>query len=414
MWAAARPRWIAYALASEVVAVVLAVTSLSRGETDWYDAKWFAILLALGVGQAEMSRRIEGMRRWMGGQTHINVTSVWFVAGVTMLNPGWVALLAAGLYLHLWLRVWRAVRNRPAHRVAASTAWMVLSCYLASFTLRATGLGRLSRAEPLTVRGTWIVLTAGGTFELASLVLVSLGIYLYTHKRSWSDLIGTGADNALELVTLCLGGLAGIALVYQPILVALVFPPLLLLHRNVLLKQLEEAATKDEKLGIYNFIGWQTIAQRELERAQRTRDTSLGVLMVDLDHFKKVNDVYGHLAGDAVLKAVAATISGQIRGYDSVGRFGGEEFVVLLPGVSEREAVAAAERIRIAVTTVEVTEESDLISGLSVSIGVALYPGAGNAIEKLISAADTALYRAKNGGRNQVVTADGPKGTKAR
>jgi diguanylate cyclase (GGDEF)-like protein len=414
MWAAARPRWIAYALASEVVAVVLAVTSLSRGETDWYDAKWFAILLALGVGQAEMSRRIEGMRRWMGGQTHINVTSVWFVAGVTMLNPGWVALLAAGLYLHLWLRVWRAVRNRPAHRVAASTAWMVLSCYLASFTLRATGLGRLSRAEPLTVRGTWIVLTAGGTFELASLVLVSLGIYLYTHKRSWSDLIGTGADNALELVTLCLGGLAGIALVYQPILVALVFPPLLLLHRNVLLKQLEEAATKDEKLGIYNFIGWQTIAQRELERAQRTRDTSLGVLMVDLDHFKKVNDVYGHLAGDAVLKAVAATISGQIRGYDSVGRFGGEEFVVLLPGVSEREAVAAAERIRIAVTTVEVTEESDLISGLSVSIGVALYPGAGNAIEKLISAADAALYRAKNGGRNQVVTADGPKGTKAR
>jgi diguanylate cyclase (GGDEF)-like protein len=414
MWAAARPRWIAYALASEVVAVVLAVTSLSRGETDWHDAKWFAILLALGVGQAEMSRRIEGMRRWMGGQTHINVTSVWFVAGVTMLNPGWVALLAAGLYLHLWLRVWRAVRNRPAHRVAASTAWMVLSCYLASFTLRATGLGRLSRAEPLTVRGTWIVLTAGGTFELASLVLVSLGIYLYTHKRSWSDVIGTGADNALELVTLCLGGLAGIALVYQPILVALVFPPLLLLHRNVLLKQLEEAATKDEKLGIYNFIGWQAIAQRELERAQRTRDTTLGVLMVDLDHFKKVNDVYGHLAGDAVLKAVAATISGQIRGYDSVGRFGGEEFVVLLPGVSEREAVTAAERIRVAVTTVEVTEESDLISGLSVSIGVALYPGAGTAIEKLISAADAALYRAKNGGRNQVVTADGPKGTKAR
>lgn len=414
MWAAARPRWIAYALASEVVAVVLAVTSLSRGETDWHDVKWFAILLALGVGQAEMSRRIEGMRRWMGGQTHINVTSVWFVAGVSMLNPGWVALLAAGLYLHLWLRVWRAVRNRPAHRVAASTAWMVLSCYLASFTLRATGLGRLSRAEPLTVRGTWIVLTAGGTFELASLVLVSLGIYLYTHKRSWSDLIGTGADNALELVTLCLGGLAGIALVHQPILVALVFPPLLLLHRNVLLKQLEEAATKDEKLGIYNFIGWQTIAQRELERAQRTRDTTLGVLMVDLDHFKKVNDVYGHLAGDAVLKAVAATISGQIRGYDSVGRFGGEEFVVLLPGVSESEAVAAAERIRVAVTTVEVTEESDLIGGLSVSIGVALYPGAGNAIEKLISAADAALYRAKNGGRNQVVTADGPKGTKAR
>jgi diguanylate cyclase (GGDEF)-like protein len=186
------------------------------------------------------------------------------------------------------------------------------------------------------------------------------------------------------------------------------------LHRNVLLKQLEEAATKDEKLGIYNFIGWQNIAQRELERALRTNGPPIGVLMVDLDHFKKVNDVYGHLAGDAVLKAVASTISGQVRGYDSVGRFGGEEFVVLLPGVSESEEVTAAERIRVAVTGIEVTEQADLISGLSVSIGVALYPTSGNAVEKLISAADAALYRAKNGGRNQVVTADDPKGTRAR
>jgi diguanylate cyclase (GGDEF)-like protein len=405
MWTAARKRWLGYALASEAAAIVLAALSLSHGETDAHDVTWFAILLALGVGQAEMSRRIERMRRWMGGQTHINVTSVWFVAGVTMLDPAWVALLATGLYLHLWLRVWRMVRNRPAHRVVASTAWMVLSCYLASYTLRATGLGRLSRAEPLTVRGSWIVLVAGGTFELASLLLVSAGIYLYTHKRSLSDLIGTGADNALELVTLCLGGLAAIALVYQPILVALVFPPLLLLHRNVLLKQLEEAATKDEKLGTYNFIGWQTIAQRELERAQRTGGPPVGVLMVDLDHFKKINDVYGHLAGDAVLKSVAATISGQIRGYDSLGRFGGEEFVVLLPGVSESEAMAAAERIRGAVTGIEVTEGNDLISGLSVSIGVALHPAHGNDLEKLISAADAALYRAKNGGRNLVVLA---------
>ncbi len=414
MWTAARPRWIAYALASELAAVVLAVTSLSRGETDWHDVQWFLILLGLGVGQAEMSRRIEKMRRWMGGQTHINMTSVWFVAGVTMLNPAWVALLATCVYLHLWLRVWRAVRTRPAHRVAASTAWMVLSCYLASFTLRATGLGQLSRAEPLTVRGSWTVLVAGGTFEVVSLVLVALGIYLYTQERSVSDLVGTGADNALELVTICLGGLTTIALVYQPILVALVFPPLLLLHRNVLLKQLEEAATKDEKLGIYNFVGWQTIAQRELERAQRTRSTPIGVLMVDLDHFKKVNDVYGHLAGDAVLKAVAKTVSGQIRGYDSLGRFGGEEFVVLLPGVSESEAVAAAERIRLAVRDIEVTDEANLIGNLSVSIGVAVYPSHGNALEKLISAADAALYRAKNGGRNQVVTAEGPKSTRSR
>ena len=130
--------------------------------------------------------------------------------------------------------------------------------------------------------------------------------------------------------------------------------------------------------------------------------------MVDLDHFKKVNDVYGHLAGDAVLKAVAETISGQIRGYDSVGRFGGEEFVVLLPGMSEEDGVRVAERIRHAVTQLAVEAPVEgattVIRNLSASIGVSTFPAAGDDIEPLLLAADAALYKAKNSGRNQVVS----------
>lgn len=154
--------------------------------------------------------------------------------------------------------------------MVASTAWAVLSCWSASYVLHASGLGGLTSASSTVATGAIIVIIAAATFELVNLLVVATGIYLYTHQRSTSDLVGTRGDNALELVTLCLGGLTTIALVYQPLLVTLVFPPLVLLHRQVLLKQLEEAATTDGKTGLFNDTGWKQLANRELARAQRT------------------------------------------------------------------------------------------------------------------------------------------------
>ena len=130
--------------------------------------------------------------------------------------------------------------------------------------------------------------------------------------------------------------------------------------------------------------------------------------MVDLDYFKRVNDTYGHVAGDVVLKAVADTLRGQVRDYDLVGRFGGEEFAVLLPGTSESGAVTAGERIRGAIaamiTEVPLDGTHAEVNGLTVSIGCAVHPSAGDTLEKLLLAADTALYRAKSAGRNRVVS----------
>jgi diguanylate cyclase (GGDEF)-like protein len=408
MWSTARPRWTVFALASEIAAAGLMVGDLLRQPVMRSDLRWFGVLLVLSVGQVEMSRHIERVRRWMAGQTHINVTSVWYVAGAVMLTPGWVSLLAVGIYLHLWFRVWRHVRSRPAHRVVVSTALAALSCYAASYAIRATGLGSLADARPSTVRGTIIVLVAAATFELVNLVLVTTAIYLYTDERSVTDLLGTWADNALELVTLCFGGLVALALVYQPILVVLIFPPLVMLHRNVLLKQLEVAAATDEKTGLFNAFGWRDLASRELARAQRSQ-SACGVLMVDLDHFKRVNDTHGHLAGDSVLKAVGELLRREVRDYDVVGRFGGEEFAVLLPDITEHQAIAIAERIRTAVTNLEVKvaiedHQVAAISGLSVSIGVAVCPDSGTVVDRLLLAADTALYKAKNDGRNTVVS----------
>ncbi|WP_308210265.1 GGDEF domain-containing protein [Amycolatopsis iheyensis] len=404
MWAGAKPRWITYALTCEAVAVVAAAVALATGFGGPVRPVWFGVLVVLGVAQAEMSRRIERLRRWMSGQTHINVTSVWYLAGVVLLPPAWVALLAVVLYTHLWVRVWRQVRTRPAHRFVASTAWAMLSCFAASSVLALLGL----HGTPLqTPRGVFALCLAAVVFELVNVGLVAAGIYLYTSQRSAADLIGTWEDNAFELATLCLGGLTALALVEQPVLVVFVVAPLLLLHRYLLLKQqLQVAAVTDEKTGLLNTAGWHESAVREHTRAQRRGTPGFAVLMIDLDHFKRINDTYGHLTGDDVLAAVAVAISGSVRQGDTVGRFGGEEFVVLLPGIGRVDVLGIAERVRVAVGELNVVISTGTgtvrVSGLSVSIGVARHPDAGPTLDDVLRTADAALYRAKEGGRNQV------------
>jgi diguanylate cyclase (GGDEF)-like protein len=201
-----------------------------------------------------------------------------------------------------------------------------------------------------------------------------------------------------------LGTLNALALASQPGLALLVIPPLLILHRAVLVRQLEAAAKRDAKTGAFNLVGWHSLAERVLARAERD-STSFGVLMVDLDHFKSINDNFGHLNGDLVLKAVAGTIQATVRDHnDAVGRFGGEEFVVLLPDISHADIHVVAERIRKAVDDIELELDSaTLLNSLSVSIGAAMYPTAGTALQRLLDAADAALYRAKAAGRNRVV-----------
>ena len=130
--------------------------------------------------------------------------------------------------------------------------------------------------------------------------------------------------------------------------------------------------------------------------------------MIDLDHFKSVNDTYGHLIGDDVLRAVAQCVADQVRQQDSVGRFGGEEFVALLPATGQEEAAFIAERIRQAVSRLQISipgPPEAQVNGLTVSIGVANYPTNGDDIPDVLRTADTALYQAKADGRDRVVNA---------
>jgi diguanylate cyclase (GGDEF)-like protein len=165
-------------------------------------------------------------------------------------------------------------------------------------------------------------------------------------------------------------------------------------------EELRFQATHDVLTGIWNRRATLDLLQREIERASRTQG-STGLLMLDLDHFKNVNDTYGHQAGDAVLREVARRVMQVIRSYDFLGRHGGEEFLVVLPGCDRTQVLHSAERICSAVAAAPVLADQDEIV-VTTSIGATAVSG--NACEKeILALADAALYQAKTEGRNRAV-----------
>jgi len=166
-------------------------------------------------------------------------------------------------------------------------------------------------------------------------------------------------------------------------------------------QRLLEMSQVDPLTGLYNRRHMMTTLEAELDRSNRI-SSPFALVMVDLDHFKKVNDTYGHQQGDVVLKSISWEIQEQLRQYDSASRFGGEEFVLLLPETSLDEAVNVAERLRQVISNIQFTGSvTDL--KMTASLGVTAIPHQKiNTTEDLIRQADVALYQAKNNGRNRV------------
>ena len=164
---------------------------------------------------------------------------------------------------------------------------------------------------------------------------------------------------------------------------------------------LREQATKDSLTHLWNRSSIFEILCRELARGQRER-APVGVVMVDLDHFKSINDNYGHFAGDAVLCEAARRMQNAVRQYDSIGRYGGEEFLILLSGCDEESSMCQAERLRKQLAQVQLSLQESTIS-ITASFGVTTaLPGQSWTPEELIHKADEALYLAKRRGRNRV------------
>jgi diguanylate cyclase (GGDEF)-like protein len=165
--------------------------------------------------------------------------------------------------------------------------------------------------------------------------------------------------------------------------------------------KLREMATTDPLTGAFNRRAVLAHLRSELERAKR-QGHAVGVIEADLDHFKLVNDTYGHPAGDAVLVEAVRGITRSLRTYDSVGRLGGEEFLVVAPDVDSFELAALAERIRVAITSAEVAVGEGEPVSVTASLGFTL----SNSTDddgSMLRRVDSALYRAKDAGRNQAV-----------
>jgi diguanylate cyclase (GGDEF)-like protein len=186
------------------------------------------------------------------------------------------------------------------------------------------------------------------------------------------------------------------------LLVTILVILLVIIVLNLFISKLENYATKDEMTGIYNRRKMDELLLREIAFARRYGDP-LGLMILDIDHFKSVNDTYGHRTGDHYLKGLSEVLQVEVRHVDYLGRWGGEEFIILLPKTSLDQAQDVAERLRKAVEALQVESGRGLISR-TISVGVTSAELAKFDMDEMMRQADDAMYQAKQAGGNKVVT----------
>ena len=391
----------AYVLTLEMLVVPLALVLPAVSRFTAADIARAVLIGVLAVAFEELAIRTARLRTRLAEYSHVDMNSVWTFAAAAVLPAGLLAPLCLVVVGNTWLRHGRSGGSRNYRQFFAGIVALA-SCYLAHAVLLISPdrLGPLSSDTAAVV----ILCIALVVYMAANAGLLHTAIYLAVRPESFRSLFGSWADISLEFATLCLGGLTALALLHEPLLAVLVIPPMFVLQSSVLTKQLEIAATTDAKTGLLNAATWHHVASVELARAGR-ESYGAALLIIDMDNFKQINDTHGHLTGDDVLKAVAECLAEEMRGYDSIGRFGGEEFVAVLSEVDEVSALTISERIRLRIGSLRVPsrqEDTPVITGLSCSIGLACYPAHGTDAETLLHAADAALYAAKRSGRNRV------------
>lgn len=390
----------------EVLAVAITGATVTRFPVDRADWILAGVLAAGSIAHLEAARGIERVRDVLRADgPHIDLKSVWTFAAVLLLPPP----LAVGMVMLTWVHLRVRVVNTPVFRWAYSAATVVLATHVASAVLQVGLPPGVYPGLPVGWQGLCMVVLAGLTRWFVNFGLITVIILVSSPQTPGRTALGSPGGHAIELAGVSLGGATALVVATDPWYLLLVLPPLLLLHRSLLLHHYELAARTDEKTKLANALHWSEMARRELSRAARDT-TTVGILMIDLDHFKRVNDTHGHLAGDAVLKAVAEAIRKESRDYDVAGRFGGEEFVLLLPGITTENLLTRAERLRDRIKDLKVHTTGNLngrieIANLTASIGAVTYPAGGAHLDTLLLAVDAALYEAKRTGRNRTCLA---------
>jgi diguanylate cyclase (GGDEF)-like protein len=390
-----------------VTLTALALIGLAAARTSWQagDLAKFGLLLSCGMISVVATMRIAYSQ---GGMVRDFLT-VWVLPVAILLPPIYAMVTPIPL---LVLTQWRVHRGFVYRRVFSAAAIglaygavsLVFHAIPASLAGGALGVGMHAL--------TWTAAVAACEVMgwLGHHVLLVTAVRLSDPTVRLADLELNRESLQADFAQVDLGIVVTVVVAANPVLAVFAVPTVLLARRFMMHAQLLAKTRIDTKTGLLNAATWESEATAEIARAIRTR-SPLSVALMDIDHFKAVNDTYGHLAGDQALRAFSDALREQLRGYDLIGRFGGEEFVVLLPQTAEADALSIAERLRLTVAAMSIPLDGDTRSGtgivFTVSIGVAVLGDAGTELTDLLTAADAALYHAKQSGRNKVHAATG-------
>ncbi|MDQ2812144.1 MAG: GGDEF domain-containing protein [Actinomycetota bacterium] len=380
----------------------LVLIGLTASQTSWRaaDLAKFGLLLSCGMISVVATPRIA----YGQGSMVRDFLTVWVLPVAILLPPLYAIVTPIPLLVLTQWRmhrgfIYRRVFTGAAIGLAYGTASLVFHVIPASLAGGAPGVGGHALTWTAAVAGCEVIGWLGHHVPLV------IAVKLSDPTARLADLELNREALQFDFAQIDLGIVITVVVAVNPVLAVFSVPTVLLARRFMMHAQLLAKTRVDSKTGLLNAATWESEAATEISRAVRTR-SPVSVALIDIDHFKVVNDTYGHLAGDKVLRALSDELREQLRDYDLIGRFGGEEFVVLLPQIDEADALTFAERLRADVAAMAIPVGADTRSGarvrLTISIGVAALGAAGHELTDLLTAADAALYHAKQTGRNKI------------
>ena len=388
-----------------VPALAAAATACEASATGWRapDLARFGLLLCCATISAASTPRMvyasPGVTRDLCG--------AWIVPAAILLPPVYAALMPVPMVYVMWRYVHRGVPHRSVFTAASlSLGYTLTSWIFRSFPPHFAGPAVGTGMHALT----WVTAVA-----ISSLIGSKLHHFLLVGAVKLSDpavkirdIEFTRRELQAAFAEIDIGVLLTLTIAIAPQLIVLALPTVLIIRPFIAYPVLIAQSRVDAKTGLLNISAWEAEAELELSRAVRTRQP-LSIALADIDHFKNVNDTHGHLAGDRVLKAIANALATRSRDYDRLGRFGGEEFVLLLPQTAAPDAASIAERLR------GIVQDTPTPAGnrpgaplvkVTISVGVTtMAQDEPRELTDLLAAADSALYQAKQAGRNRVATA---------
>jgi len=401
------------------VLTAVGLTGFAASQTTWRGSDLAKYVVLLGCSMVAVAAKPGAAYR--GGGLTRDFLSSWVLPVAIVLPPIYAMMAPIPLQVLTQMRVHKGVVYRRVFTVAVmgqcyGAASLLFRAFPATFAGNAIGTG--------THALTWVVAVVicelvGGR---GSHILIAAAVKIADPEVRARELLGFNLEALqADFAESDLGILITVVVGVNPALELFAVPTVLLIRRFMMHEQLLAQSRIDMKTGLLNASTWETEATAEVTRAIRTH-SPLSLALIDIDHFKRVNDTHGHLVGDKVLRAVTDAIQQHLRGYDLAGRFGGEEFVVLLPQARQADAVNIAERLRTHIAAMSIPVHDSPVeepaadpshngkgrSGrhdahvrLTISVGVAALSDSVRELNGLMAAADSALYHAKQTGRNK-------------